>query len=85
MRQAPGKWTTTFAQPVACPQQPGVQHSAVEVIVQMLDLLWKNQTDRHGVAATQPAVPVTQEQAELAVNLALTLVQIFRSGGIRTV
>lgn len=82
MRQSRTKWTSTFTRSVADPQQQGVQHAPVEVVIQMLDMLWKNQTDRHGVAPAQPVEPITQEQAELAVNLALTLVQLFRGGGI---
>jgi hypothetical protein len=48
------------------------------VVIQMLDMLWKNQTGSPRCAPAQPVEPITQEQAELAVNLALTLVQLFR-------
>jgi hypothetical protein len=41
----------------------------------MLDMLWKNETERHS-----PVTPITQEQAESAVHVALSLVQLFRSG-----
>jgi hypothetical protein len=49
-------------------------------LVGMLDLLWTGQSGRHG--APDPSVPidVTQEQAEAAIHLALTLVHWFTSG-----
>jgi hypothetical protein len=82
MRQSPTKWKSTFTRSVAGSQQQGMQHMPVEVVIQMLDLLWRNQTDRHGVTPAQPVEPITQGQAELAVNLALALVQFFRGGGV---
>jgi hypothetical protein len=48
--------------------------SPVETITVMADLLWRNQGERHA-----PIVPTTQPQAELAVHIALTLVQAFRA------
>lgn len=55
-----------------------------EVVVQMMDLLWTNEYERH---ATNKKVPlhVTPEQAEAAVVLAVTLVSWFRSGHVRRV
>ena len=81
MRQSPSTWTATLTTSVAA---PGASSTAtpVEVVIQMMDLLWRNHTDRHGVAPPTPAVPVTHEQAEVAVHLALVLVQLFRSGAI---
>ena len=52
-------------------------HTSVDVLIGMLDMLRKNQTDRHA-----PVEPVTQPQAESAVQLALALVETFRSGAI---
>jgi hypothetical protein len=83
MRQSPTKWKSVFGRSVT--PATGARQTPVEVAIQMLDLLWKNQTDRHGIAPDQPAAPISQEQAELAVNLALTLVQLFRAGGVTTV
>lgn len=47
----------------------------------MLDLLWKNQTDRHETG--QAPVAITQRQAEVAVNVALAVVPIFRDGAVK--
>jgi hypothetical protein len=52
----------------------------VQVVAMMLDLLWTNQTDRHGVAGD--AREISQGQTEDAVHLALTLVRLFQSGAV---
>lgn len=74
LRDAPGKWEVVLAGP------PGFDQ--VEVARLMAEVLWKGQTDRHG--NTEP-VPVTQAQAEAAVQLAVLLVQWFVTGAIRRV
>jgi hypothetical protein len=52
----------------------------VEALTKMLELLWAGQTSRHGA---QTAVRVeTQEQAEMAVHLAVTLVHWFSTGAV---
>jgi hypothetical protein len=71
MRSDPTRWSCTFTEPTKEGQSP------VEVVIAMLDVLMKNHTDRH-----PPIVAVTQKRAESAVHLALTLVQLFRSGAI---
>ncbi|MBV9162006.1 MAG: hypothetical protein JO309_05060 [Pseudonocardiales bacterium] len=50
-------------------------------LVTMLRLLWQGQTDRHGGSA--PTIPVTNHAAEVAVHLAVTLVQWFQTGAIQ--
>jgi|SRR5580704_5030288 hypothetical protein len=55
----------------------GTTLSPLEVVIALADSLWSNQTDRHA-----PILPITQAQAELAVNLAVTLVHTFRSAVI---
>ena len=65
------KWTCTFTEPTKDQKTP------VEVVISMMDMLMTNHADRH-----PPVTPITQEQAESAVHLALTLVQMFRSGAI---
>jgi len=57
----------------------GAALSPLEVVIALADSLWSNQTDRHAAGDPQPAVAVTQAQAELAVNMAVTLVHTFRS------
>jgi hypothetical protein len=52
------------------------------VVVKLCDLLWANQTDRHAAGDSNPAQPITQAQAEWAVQIALLLVETFRSGAI---
>ena len=42
-----------------------------------MELLWTNQLDRHGTDDESVPLQVTQEQAELAVHIALLLVRIF--------
>jgi len=44
----------------------------IEAVINMAALLWVNQTDRHA-----PVEPIQQEQAEMTVHVALTLVHLF--------
>jgi hypothetical protein len=44
MRDSPTKWSCTFSEPTAKGQSP------VEVVIAMMDLLWKNDTDRHALS-----------------------------------
>jgi hypothetical protein len=75
LRQSPHGWHCVFARDTKL--TPTMTATPIEVVIGMLDLLWSNQTDRHA-----PIQAVTQEQAESAVQLALALVEIFRSGAI---
>jgi hypothetical protein len=70
MRNDPVRWSCTFTRPTST-------GDPIDTVIGMLDLLWKNETERHA-----PVTPITQEQAESAVHLALTLVQMFRTGAI---
>lgn len=54
----------------------------VEAAIAMMNALWK-QNQRHGVA--ERPITVRQEEAETAVQLAVTLVRWFSSGGIARV
>jgi len=54
----------------------------IDGLVTMMKLLWTAQLDRHGTDDTTKPLNVTQDQAESAVNLAVTLVQWFRSGAV---
>ncbi|MDQ3679176.1 MAG: hypothetical protein M3378_01260 [Actinomycetota bacterium] len=49
----------------------------------MGSVLWNGHTDRHGSDDQRMSVPITQEQTEAAVHLAVVLVQWFASGAIR--
>jgi hypothetical protein len=57
----------------------GVTLSPLEVVIALADSLWSNQTDRHAAGDPLPPAPVTQAQAEMAVNTAVALVHTFRS------
>jgi hypothetical protein len=72
LRANPQKYVVIFARD-ATPSK-GATLTPLEVMISLADLLWVNQTDRHA-----PIVPITQAQAEVAVHIALTLVQTFRS------
>jgi hypothetical protein len=50
-------------------------------VIEMLWLLERGQTDRHG--GIDPTRHISQEAAEAAVHLATTLVQWFSAGHIR--
>ena len=77
LRANPQKYATAFARDATPARDTTL--SPLEVVIALADLLWVNQTDRHAVGDPQPAAPVTQPQAELAVHIALTLVHTFRS------
>jgi hypothetical protein len=62
--------------------------SAVEpkvVLLQMMQLIWTNEYSRHVDADDTVPLHVSQEEAESAVVLALTLVNWFTSGSIKRV
>jgi hypothetical protein len=52
----------------------------VDLVVAMMNGLWTGQTDRH--EGGTPAKPITQESAEAAVQLAVTLVHWFSTGKV---
>lgn len=53
----------------------------IETVRQMLSLLWKSQRDRHGVDDDVP-LTVSQQEAEDALALAVTLVRWFDTGAV---
>lgn len=61
-------------------EQDDVQSS--EVVLNLMRLLWHGQHDRHG---GQPSAPgdVTYEEAQVAVSLAVNIVQLFSAGLVR--
>lgn len=52
-----------------------------QVLLDVMSLLWDNQTSRHG--GVQPTVPETPEAGRAAVDLAVMLVQWFVSGAVQ--
>lgn len=57
--------------------------ASVEPVTQLVGLLWQGHTDRH--EGNEPAIPITQEAAEMALHAATSLVQWFSSGCVRRV
>jgi hypothetical protein len=74
MRDAPSKWEAALG---------GDRKDGVAAVVEMMDLLWKGQHDRHGFVEDDRPLEVSQEEAEFAVALAVTLVQLLTNGGVR--
>jgi hypothetical protein len=70
LRATPQKWHVILAEGIT---SGGNQMPPIAVITNLAALLWVNQSDRH--APVQE--PIQQAQAEMAVHLALTLVQAF--------
>lgn len=54
-----------------------------DVLVAMLRTLWRGHHDRHGGPSTVGVPAVTQEEAESAVLLAVTLVGLFETGKVQ--
>jgi hypothetical protein len=77
LRANPQKYSVVFSRDAE--PAKGVTLSPLEVVIGLTDSLWSNQTDRHPPGDPQPPVPVTQAQAEMAVNVAVALVHTFRS------
>jgi len=76
LRAKPGKWVVNLKHPTPDRQ--------VQTVADMLDLVWKGQSDRHGSPDPSAPISVTQEQAEAAVHLAVTVVQWFNTGVVTT-
>lgn len=77
MRAAPSKWSLVVESGVASPRNNVTELNSIDVVIVMADLLWRNQTDRHGVPEGRTALVIEQAQAELAVHLATTFVFAF--------
>lgn len=69
IRDAPHKWITEIGD--------------VDTVLKMMQTVWKAQHDRHGTDDESAPVNVSAAEAEAAVNLAVALVQMFRTGAIR--
>ncbi len=55
----------------------------VETVLKMMKAIWKSHKGRHGTDDETKPANVSQAQAEAAVQLAVTLVQLLRTQGIR--
>lgn len=73
MKATPQKWRTVIGVP-----------DDVETVRMMMNTIWKGQTDRHGTPDPNKP-PVEQPAAEAAVQTAVTLVHLFRTGAIHSV
>ena len=69
LEDKPGKWETVIGD--------------VDTVRKMMATIWKSQSDRHGTDDTTRSLNVSQPAAEAAVQMAVTLVQLFRTGAIR--
>ncbi|MCU1392055.1 MAG: hypothetical protein JWM34_483 [Ilumatobacteraceae bacterium] len=69
LRDGSPKWTTSIGD--------------IDGVRQMMQTLWQAQHDRHGTDDVSKPVTVSQSEAEAAIQLAVTLVQWFRSGAVR--
>jgi hypothetical protein len=56
------------------------QNPSQDVVLGMMQALWSGHSDRH--PGTASYIPSTQEAAEAAVSLAVTLVNLFANGGV---
>lgn len=68
LRDKPEKWATRMGE--------------VHDVRRQMELLWTNQLDRHGTDDESVPLEVSQEEAELAVHMALLLTRIFARGDI---
>ena len=73
IRDCPDQFTTRL--------NPSSPLGSMDVVRQMLSLLWKSQWDRHGVDDDAP-LTVSQQEAEDALALAVTLVRWFDTGAV---
>lgn len=75
LRSQPDKWSVGLHHPDPMKQ--------AQDFAGTMDLLWKGQHDRHGTGDPDAPLDVSQEEAEAAVHLSVTLVQWFRSDVIQ--
>jgi hypothetical protein len=75
MRDNPGRYA------LAIPGPSGAGN--IEPLIGMMRLLWQGQTSRHG--SQNPQRLETFEEAQMAVNLAVTLVHWFTTGSVRRI
>jgi hypothetical protein len=74
VRNAPTKWEVVLKPTTGDP---------VARLIEMMRLLWTSELDRHGTADESVPLHVSVEEAQAAVHMATTLVQLFQSGAIK--
>jgi hypothetical protein len=81
LRAKPSKWQTPFTRSTRIEDASGQSQDldGVLVLASQMDLLWRNQTDRHGTPNPQR---IEQHQAEAAVHQAVALVHLLIGGGL---
>lgn len=57
----------------------------VDTVRKMMATIWKSQLDRHGTDDPTQPLNVSQAEAEAAVQMAVALVHLFRTGAIRRI
>ena len=67
------------------PEKWGIVIGDVDTVRKMMETIWKSQFDRHGTDDTTKPLNVSQAEAEAAVQMGVTLVQLFRTGAIRRI
>jgi hypothetical protein len=77
LRDGIGKWSFAFT--VDSDVEPK------KVLLQMMQLIWTNEYSRHVDADPEAPLHVSQQEAESAAVLALTLINWFTSGAIRRI
>jgi hypothetical protein len=70
IRDAPDNWTVDLSE--ATPEQ----------VADMAAMIWRSQIDRHGTNDESVPLSVSQEQADAAVHVAISLVRLFAGGHI---
>ena len=68
----------------ATPQKWGTVIGEVDTVRMMMGTIWKSQVDRHGTDDPNRP-PVKQPEAEAAVQIAVTLVHLFRTRAIHSI
>lgn len=79
LRQSPTKWRITLASEVERDDWPVGLHA----VLRMMQALWLGQHDRHGDSDETKPGEVDPDEAEAALHISLTLVQLFRSGVVQ--
>jgi hypothetical protein len=77
LRNKPEKWELVLNEAGKAP--------GVDLLIAMMQGLWKSQFDRHGTDDESVPLDVSPQEAEAAVHLAVTLVHWFRTGAVRLV
>jgi hypothetical protein len=78
LRSHPGQFTSVLANQARKIGNPPTELTGFDTTLALMSLLLRNQTDRHSPGDMHEVVPITQEQAEWAVQTAVYLVEVLR-------